>query len=1162
MHLKQLKLAGFKSFVDPTVVEFPGQLVAVLGPNGCGKSNIIDAVRWVMGESSAKNLRGESMTDVIFNGSSHRKALGQASVELVFDNSLGRLSGPFAQYGEVSVRRLVTRDGESAYFLNGARCRRRDITEIFLGTGAGARGYSIIGQGTISRIIEARPEELRAYLEEAAGVSKYKERRKETLQRIEHTRENLTRVADIREELDKQLQRLERQAKSAERYTLLKEEERLCRAEILALKWQEYINQWQAKQKEVQDFAVLHEQQHSMLTAVNKEKIILNEQLQDANEQSQQVQSSFYQLGTEIARLEEAIQQQDREKKRLEQDRQNLQGDWQTAQTQLNQDKEALEQAQLTTQTCQQNVQQLTLEFQQKEIEWQTAQQEKSAWDELWQTAQSSGDALKRELQITEVNVQHLEQRRNQTITRLEKLNSEQSLISLDDLNQTKSDLENKHLKLHEAQQFDEQQVQQSNTALAQAREQLKQAEEQLHQYQDDFYRLNSELAALNAAQKAAVLATQSDAIEEWSSKPRLMEVLQVEPEWQSVCEMILHDSLHAYVLETFDEVLPQWSDCARQGQSIVTLLTSKQTPATYPRLSDKILGSIPATVHHLDSIYTAQSLDEALSWLPHLLDHESIVTTGGFWLGKGWVKLRKVETQDEEGVLGRQQKIVELDAEVKTLQATIETVRQQRDVFHEQVQEQIKYSELFQLNLNASNEALRVNANALTANEQSMLQAQRLMESMAEEQQELNELLEECAAQHLEHSEKLQQLSLQSQTEQLKQEQLHQEKLAWVERLQRLQKQRDEARSTLHQAELESDREVNRIQQLSDRISREQERLEILQERLEQLAQLCLQSVAPESEFKKQLAEQLAKHSEIETQLTASREQVSQIRIGLEDLEKKAMQQDLDVRRVQEQISQARIQEEALSVRASAVQESLTELGLNAEALLIHLPPDVTQSQREDELLALNEKIKRLGPINLAAIEEYSTEQQRKLYLDEQFKDLSEALSTLETAITKMDNETRLRLETTFDEVNTSFKALFPRLFGGGKAQLELTCDNLLEAGIVVMAQPPGKRNSTIHLLSGGEKAMTAVALVFAIFQLNPSPFCMLDEVDAPLDDVNVGRFCDLVKEMSQFVQFLFITHNKVTMELANHLIGVTMREPGVSRLVTVDVKQALTTE
>lgn len=391
---------------------------------------------------------------------------------------------------------------------------------------------------------------------------------------------------------------------------------------------------------------------------------------------------------------------------------------------------------------------------------------------------------------------------------------------------------------------------------------------------------------------------------------------------------------------------------------------------------------------------------------------------------------------------------------------------------------------------------------------------------------------------------------------------QLNKEKEQQKAHVDTIQHELHATRTHLHQAELECDREHSKTQQLTDRITREQERLIILQERLEHMASLCVQATAPEREMQERLAEQLVRHSEVEQQLTQNREQMMLVKMELDDLEKKLMHHNSDMRQVQELIAQMRMQEQELSVRASSIQESLSELNLNAELLLERIPSEVTQALREDELLVINEKIKRLGAINLAAIEEYASEQQRKQYLDEQHADLSEALATLQTAIDKMDKETRTRLENTFDEVNTSFKALFPRLFGGGRAQLELTCDNLLEAGIVVMAQPPGKRNSTIHLLSGGEKAMTAVALVFAIFQLNPSPFCMLDEVDAPLDDVNVGRFCALVKEMSQFVQFLFITHNKVTMELADHLIGVTMREPGVSRLVAVDVQEALTME
>lgn len=1164
MHLKQLKLAGFKSFVDPTVVYFPSQLVAVVGPNGCGKSNIIDAVRWVMGESSARNLRGESMADVIFNGSSNRKPVGQASVELVFDNSLGRLTGPFASYGEISVKRVVTRAGDSAYYMNGSRCRRKDITDIFLGTGAGARGYSIIGQGTISQLIEARPEDLRVFLEEAAGVSKYKERRKETLQRIAHTRENLTRVADIRDELDKQLQRLERQAKAAERYLILKEEEQLCRAEIMALKWQDFVRQQEVKQRELQDLAVSHAQQQSLLTKANTERVVVNEKLHDVDEQSQQIQAVFYQLGTEIARLEESIQQQAREKKRLEHDQQQMQEDWRLAAEQLQQDQEELLNCQQNAEHLDAQLVRLKARFKEQEEYWQDAQTQQKQGDLRWQEVQSQANNLQREFQVAQVSAQHLEQKQQQTLVRLEKLKLEQESISLNELQQAKNDLDEQRLKLVENQQFDALQLKQSQEQTNQLRSQVQAAEQQLHQLQDDFHRANSEHAALTAAQRAARQGMQSNkhGINEWVDKPRLMDVLQVDVQWQGACERVLNDGLHAYVLETFDELWPQRAACERQGESIVTLRGKSEQLSVHPRLVDKMHGDIPANVYPLESIFAAEHFDEALSWLPELLAHQSIITPDGFWLGQGWVKFVPPAEQDELGLLARQQKISDLALVVEQLQQEIADLRAQRDQFHQQLQKSVADSELQQLNVNASNEALRSNSVALSSNEQAILHAEKLAASLAAECEELQMVLEETAEEYLMIKERLLDLQGQCSDYALQLEQCTQEKQACLDALAKHHQCVEEARVALHHAELEHDRGKNKIQQLAQRIQREQERLDILQERLENLAMLCLQTEGPGAELNEQLDLLLLKHAEVESQLTMSREQVAQLRMELEDLEKYSLNCDFEVKRIQELIGQARMQEQALAVRASSVQESLDETGLQAPDLLVHIAEGTTQSIREDELIALTDRIKRLGAINLAAIEEFSSEQQRKTYLDEQYNDLSEALATLETAIEKMDKETRLRLENTFDEVNTSFKALFPRLFGGGRAQLELTCDNLLEAGIVVMAQPPGKRNSTIHLLSGGEKAMTAVALVFAIFQLNPSPFCMLDEVDAPLDDVNVGRFCAMVKEMSQSVQFLFITHNKVTMELADHLMGVTMREPGVSRLVAVDVIQALAME
>ncbi len=1163
MHLKQLKLAGFKSFVDPTIVYFPSQLVAVLGPNGCGKSNIIDAVRWVMGESSAKNLRGESMTDVIFNGSSNRKPVGQASVELVFDNSLGRLVGPFASYGELAVKRVVTRDGDSTYYLNGSRCRRRDVTEIFLGTGAGARGYSIIGQGTISRLIEAKPEELRAYLEEAAGVSKYKERRRETLQRIKQTHENLNRVSDIREELGKQLQRLERQAKAAERYTILKEEESLYRAEIMALKWQDFYKQQKLKQKDLYDLALRHEELQTILTQAQGQRTARNEQSYEVNEQVQNVQQLFYQIGTEVARLEEGIQQHHREQKRLEQDKQQLQTDWQHAQEQVKQDEEQVLHSQQRAQNLQQKCDLIRTDLQENEQLWREAQQQGRLWNEQWQEAQHLRNAVKSDLQIAQVKKQHSEQNRQQLILRLEKIQSEKSGLSPEYLARVKLELETQQQQLQEEQIIAEEQLKTGAEHSAQLRLELQDTEKQLHQCQKEFHEQNSEYAALSAIQKAALQGTNSNAANhEWSKNSRLINHLQVESQWQFACERVLNEELQAYVVEDFTRVWSQWQDYEQAGINTLTLKKSTPNLAKKPRLADKVQGPIPLSLPNLEHIYAAETLDEARQWLAELLPHESIITSNGTWLGAGWIKLVSAEAQDEIGLLARQQKIADLALVVEELQQKITQLQTARDNQYQLLEEAINTNQKLQNNVNDSNDSLRIGSIALEKNQQELNHVKQVLAGFIVQEEELQYSLEEINLDWAELSEKVFTLEALWEEQEVRYLNLQEEKEIQNLHLSTLQQAVETIRMQLHQAELESDRELNKTQQLAERIKREQERLVILQERLEHLASLCSQATVPEQELQERLAEQLVKHNEVEQQLTQSREQMLQVKMELDTLEKKIQHHDLEIKQVHELMAQLRMQEQELAVRASAIQESLNELNLTAEVLLERIPPELTQSMREDELISINEKIKRLGAINLVAIEEFKSEQQRKLYLDEQHADLSEALATLQLAIDKMDKETRTRLETTFAEVNTSFKALFPRLFGGGKAQLELTCDNLLEAGIVVMAQPPGKRNSTIHLLSGGEKAMTAVALVFAIFQLNPSPFCMLDEVDAPLDDVNVGRFCDLVKEMSQFVQFLFITHNKVTMELADHLIGVTMREPGVSRLVTVDVKEALTME
>jgi chromosome segregation protein len=1161
MHLKQLKLAGFKSFVDPTVVPFSSQLIAVVGPNGCGKSNIIDAVRWVMGESSAKNLRGESMADVIFNGSSQRKSVGQASVELVFDNSLGRLSGQYASYQEIAVKRLVTRDGDSFYFLNGSRCRRRDITDIFVGTGAGARSYSIIGQDTISRLIEARPEDLRAYLEEAAGVSKYKERRRETLQRINQTRENLARVADIRDELGKQIQRLERQAQAAKRYTSLKQDERLCKAEILALKWRALTSEQTQVQQQLTQLSLQQEQHRSNMTGFIKESSHLRETLHAAQETFQQVQVTFYQLKTEIARLEESVQQQQREKQRLATDKQQIETDLLTATHQLQQDNEALlscEQERIILQT---NVETLQGKLEEQQAALNANEKQKLAWDTQWQQVQTEFNQVQREAQVEQVRLQHIEQRYQQTQLRFEKIQQEQVALVVEDVQQALSLLQTQQVNLAKQQELATHDVRQIVDGGATLRQQLSATEQQLHQAQDKVRTLVTEQAALTVAQNAALRNVKKDAsqLPHWEECPRLAEVLSVPEPWLRAFELVLGESLQAVVLDSINAVLPTLKDLQGHSALFVQTTSSTDNASPYPRLSDKVTGVIPCGLNTLDQIFAADSLDEALTWLPSLDKQQSVVTADGYWLGAGWVRVEGIKREDEAGLLSRQQALAKLKDALNIEQEQLSSLQITRDKLQSELTENAQEHTQLQQTLAASQDALRGCESELKNKQQLLQHALSRIAALNEEHEELQLSIEDLATQKIATEQKWQ-LAVQTTIKHEQQlQKLNLEKATWEEGLADLRRATDDIRKALHQAQMQSHSEALKTQQLHDNIGREQRHIDTLNERLVLLLARCHELTAPGNELSSSLNEKIIVHNQLNEELSNKQQQVDELQRRLNESERFYKEEEQRVNAAQEKLQKEQLLEQSLAVRADSMLEALTELDAQVNVLLANIADEVTLPMREEALRELAEKIKRLGAINLMAIEEYQTEFERKQHLDEQYADLTDALTTLDAAIAKMDKETQLRLKETFDQVNASFQALFPRLFGGGRAMLELTCDNLLEAGVLVMAQPPGKRNSTIHLLSGGEKAMTAVALVFAIFQLNPSPFCMLDEVDAPLDDLNVRRFCDLVKEMSQFVQFLFITHNKVTMELADHLIGVTMREPGVSRVVTVDVEAAV---
>lgn len=1159
MRLKQLKLAGFKSFVEPTTVQFPGQLVAVVGPNGCGKSNIIDAVRWVLGESSAKHLRGEAMTDIIFKGSSQRKAVGQAFVELVFENNANRLTGAFASYAEISIKRMVNRDGESSYYLNGSRCRRRDITDLFLGTGANARGYSIIGQGTISRLIEARPEDMRVYLEEAAGVSKYKERRRESLQRIQHTRDNLVRVADVREELDKQLQRLEKQAKAAERYTLLKKKEACCRAEIIALKWREVTEAQKIKAQRLQSLSLKYEACQSDIAKAFKKRTLLTEELHKANEGYQQIQTHYYQLATDIARLEENILQRQREKKRYEDDSQQIRHDLKKAEEQLAKDQEELQASCKRVEWLKGKRDELYGRFLEQEEKVNEKNQRQVQWQKDLQQLHSELNDWQSKKQSSELKMEHQLQQQQHYLLRLEKLETEKQSLTIEDLTAEQQGIEQQKVQIFQQQQTELDELKQINESEGQFKEQLRHTEQQINKTYDDYQNCNTEHSALVASQKAAVSHHSIPA--PWNERPLLLNCLKVDPQWQWACEVVLQDMLQAVTLDSLtEEFFTDENVCSFTGNAITFRPRSDKIKDRF-RLADKIEGGLlPAFMIRLESVFIAENISEAMVLLSGLEDDESVITREGAWFGKGWLRIPSTRQEDQSSLLARQQRIVELEKTLSHHQHSLEKWRQQRDQITASLAEKIKEKEQQQCTLAKINEQMRELDAAFNTLQMRITQQSEHLHAVEEETEELKQNLQDVVEAQvlLQEQKELAEAKIAA----LKEKQIQMDQAFSIEDIKTMQQELDATRWQLHQTERECD-EVNiRIQQFEESGKREQERIEVLKKRLQKLEEQEQEFNTPNEALDDELKFKLGQHRQMEHKLQISQENVAELNARLDEMEQWLRQKEKEGGTVREQIEQSRMKEQALVVKAGAFIESLNESGFCIEELISTLPAHMSQKDKEEELLSLVDRIKRLGAINLAAIEEYATQSERKSLLDEQYDDLMEALSSLEQAIRKMDKEICQRLETTFEEVNRSFKSLFPRLFGGGKAQLELTCDNLLEAGIVVMAQPPGKRNSTIHLLSGGEKAMTAVALVFAIFQLNPSPFCMLDEVDAPLDDVNIGRFCDLVKEMSEYIQFLFITHNKITMELADHLIGVTMREPGVSRLVAVDVQQALTME
>ncbi|KZX61865.1 MULTISPECIES: chromosome segregation protein SMC [unclassified Alcanivorax] len=1159
MRLKSIKLAGFKSFVDPTTTNFPENLTAVVGPNGCGKSNIIDAVRWVMGESSAKHLRGESMADVIFNGSNARKPVAQASIELIFDNSDATVTGEYGKFNEISVKRQVTRDGQSNYFLNGTKCRRKDIADIFLGTGLGPRSYAIIEQGMISRLIEAKPEELRVYIEEAAGISKYKARRRETENRIRRTRENLERLTDIRDELERQLERLSRQASAAEKYKQYKEEERLKGAQLKALRWKGLDSQVKQLDFVIGELDVSMEAKVAEQRHVDAEVERLREKHHEVQEHFNQVQQHFYALGAEVARLEQSIQHQRERKQQLYEELDQIKASWQESDEHLRVDSEKV--AELDA----------ILAEREPELELISEQQEASAealalaeeamqnWQQEWEEFNGKSGESRRQAEVEQSRIQHLEKSQDRLKERIERLRKEQESLDSGPLAQEMRQLEEQVEQYRGQSEENELRSESLQEDINRMRRENGDRGRQLDEAREKLQTLKGRRTSLEALQKAAM--GDDGAVSDWlnrhelDAEPRLADQVQVDEGWEKALEAVLGDSIQAVAISGFDQVSDWLGDLSHGRLALFSPASVKGTGSKGKLLRDHVQGQVPEGL--LAGVYVADDLNGALALRGQLDAHESVVTRDGICLGPDWLKVAKEEDQ-EAGILERRRELEQLEGEIETLQATVDDLKEQLESTREQI------GELEEEREEVQRQASRINRELGEINAQVSARQVRL-EQITMRRERLGRELEETNEQHAQEQEQMKEARavLAEALDAMEADSGQREAL--LSRRDELRLRLDEARQKArhdrdqsHHLAMEVQGARTQADSLRQNLSRLESQVQALAERKALLEEQTNEGDEPGTELQMQLEEKLEVRLEAEHKLTEARRELEAVDHEMRNLEGQRGQFERQAQEIRSTMDQKRMQWQDLTTRRQTVAEQLGEHNFDLDTVLENLPEDANEQEWAREMDMIGQRISRLGQINLAAIDEYQQQSERKNYLDSQNGDLEDALNTLENAIRKIDRETRARFKEYFDRINRGLQELFPKVFGGGHAYLELTGDDLLDTGVTIMARPPGKRNSTIHLLSGGEKALTALSLVFSIFQLNPAPFCLLDEVDAPLDDANVGRFCNLVSEMSAKVQFIYITHNKIAMEMAATLMGVTMHEPGVSRLVSVDVEEA----
>jgi len=1167
VRLTSIKLAGFKSFVDPTHFHVPGQLVGVVGPNGCGKSNIIDAVRWVLGESRASELRGESMQDVIFNGSTNRKPGSRASVELVFDNHAQRAGGQWGQYGEISVKRVLTRDGTSSYYINNLPARRRDIQDIFLGTGLGPRAYAIIGQGMISRIIEAKPEDLRVFLEEAAGVSKYKERRRETENRLHDTRENLTRVEDIVRELSANLQKLESQAEVAARYRDLQLEGEDKQRTLWLLRQTEAEAEQIKHQRAIEMAQNDVEMQTARLREIELELETLRVAHYAASDTMQTAQAALYEANAEVSKIEAEIRFIIDARNRttaqigaLEGQRQQWHTQSQEARADIDSADEALAMAQVRSEQAQVDAQQAAEALPALEVRWQEAQRKLTdARAQIAQTEQA--------LKLEAAQRRNAEQQLQQLDVRRERLRLEANGLDVPDA----AALEEARIRLAEQEAMRDE----TQARLAEMQETLprldavrRETDQHARDETTKIGQLDARLHALKALQESVQTEGR---VQPWLEKheleglPRLWKRLQVERGWETAVESVLRERLAALEVSNLEWVKAFAADAPPAKLAFYAPPAAAQPAVEIDgmrpllsmiRIDDPGLRAVLSD--WMAHVFIADDLVAAMAARQRLPEGGCLVVQAGHQVSRSGIALYAADSENA-GMLARAQEIDNLALEVRAQSLLADEAKLRAG----RAEAEYSRAASSEADVRRQSEAATRDAHALQLEVLKLNQAHERFTSrntqIGDELEEINAQIEEqrASAEGAEaafeaHDATLAETQAAFEDQQIDFEQLQQA-------LDNARRQLRERERAAQDAGFDERNLAARIEELRRKIDVCAEQLERIDHELEE-ARIELVGIEDKT-ADTGLQEALALRTQRELALATVRTELDALTLGLRQMDESRLTTERSLQPLRDKITEGQLKEQAARLSREQYAEQLEAAGVDVDALRLAFAErkeDWKPSWLQGEVTRINNAIQALGAVNMAALEELTVARERQGFLNAQMEDLTSAITTLEDAIRKIDQETRQLLQGTFNEVNRHFGELFPRLFGGGQAKLVMTGEEILDAGVQVIAQPPGKKNTTIHLLSGGEKALTATALVFAMFQLNPAPFCLLDEVDAPLDDANTERFANLVKAMSDKTQFLFISHNKIAMEMAQQLIGVTMQEQGVSRIVAVDMESA----